>query len=231
MTSTDLLALSTARRWDIYGPVHKGLRLAHGAMAARLGSADFAGDVQPLLADLRAHLQIGAQHLAHEEEHIHAALAARASDAVATLDHQHAHHRARFAALDAAIKRVEHGDSLDRPGLGRVLYLEFSAFVAEDLLHMLHEETVVWPLLCALFSDDELMTIEQAIIASLSPDETIANMRMMLPAMNPGERAGLLTGMKAGAPPPAYAAVIEHAARPTLPHADFAELKRLGLAA
>ena len=96
---------------------------------------------------------------------------------------------------------------------------------------MLHEETVTWPLLCAQFSDDELMVIEQAIIASLSLDETIATMRMMLPALNPDERTGLLTGMKAGAPPQAYAAVIEHAARPTLPRADFAELERLGLAA
>ena len=56
-------------------------------------------------------------------------------------------------------------------------------------------------------------------------------MRMMLPAMNPEERTGLLTGMKAGAPPEAYAAVIEHAARPTLPRAEFADLERLGLAA
>ena len=231
MTSTDLLALSAARRWDIYGPIHKGLRRAHGAMAARLGSADYAADLRPLLAELRAHLEIAGQHLAHEEDYIHAALAARAPDAVATLEDQHEHHRARFAALEAAIARLEHGAAADRPGLGRVLYLEFSAFVAEDLLHMLHEETVTWPLLCALFSDEELMETEQAIIASLSPDETIVTMQMMLPAMNPEERTGLLTGMKAGAPPEAYAAVIEHAARPTLPRAEFAELERLGLAA
>ncbi len=96
---------------------------------------------------------------------------------------------------------------------------------------MLHEETQTWPLLCALFSDDELMAMEQAIIASLSPAETIDVMRLMLPAMNPAERTGLLTGMKAEAPPQAYLAVIEQAARPTLPRADFAELERLGLAA
>jgi len=231
MTTTDLLVLSAARRWDIYGPVHKGLRLAHGAMAARLGTADYAGDLDPLLADLRAHLELAAQHLAHEEEYIHAALAARAPDQVATLEDQHEHHRARFALLAAAIARVEHGSGADRPALGRVLYLEFSAFVAEDLLHMLHEETVTWPLLCALFGDDELMAIEQAIIASLTPDENIGFMRLMLPAMNRTERTELLTGMKAGAPPEAYSAVIELAARPTLAAADFADLKDLGLAA
>ncbi len=231
MPNSDLLALTAAGRWDIYGPVHKGLRYAHGQMAIRLGAADYGADPTPLLADLRAHLEIAAQHLAHEEAYIHTALAALAAEAVADLDDQHEHHRARFAALASAIARLEHADQASRPALGRQLYLEFSAFVAEDLLHMLHEETQTWPLLCALFSDDELLAMEQAIIASLSPTETIDTMRLMLPAMNPAERAGLLTGMKAGAPPQAYAAVIEHAARATLPIADFAELERLGLAA
>lgn len=231
MPNADLLALTAARRWDIYGPIHKGLRYAHGHMTIRLGAADYGADLAPLIADLRAHLEIAAQHLAHEEAFIHAALAARAPDAVAGLEDQHEHHRARFATLAAAIARLECADPAVRPALGRLLYLEFSAFVAEDLVHMLHEESQTWPLLCALFSDDELVAMEQSIIASLSPTETIDVMRLMLPAMNPAERTGLLTGMKAGAPQQAYAAVIEHAARPTLPVDDFAELERLGLAA
>jgi hypothetical protein len=49
--------------------------------------------------------------------------------------------------------------------------------------------------------------------------------------MSAAERAGLLGGMKAGAPPEAYGAVIELAARATLSAGDMAELERLGLAA
>ena len=69
------------------------------------------------------------------------------------------------------------------------------------------------------------------IIASLTPRENLSVMRIMLPAMSPEERIGLLTGMKANAPPDAYSAVIEHAARPSLDAPAMAELERLGLAA
>ncbi len=96
---------------------------------------------------------------------------------------------------------------------------------------MAHEETVVWPLLCSHFSDEALTDLEMRIVDSLSPEETIAVMRLMLPAMAPEERIGLLSGMKAGAPPKAYAAVMNQAAKPALASADFAELERLGLAA
>ena len=119
----------------------------------------------------------------------------------------------------------------DRLRLGRALYITFTAFVAEDFEHMAEEETVVWPQLCALFTDEELAGIEMAIIGELTPEENIGFMRLMLPAMNPSERAGLLTGMKANAPPEAFAAVIDLAARPTLAANDFAELQRLGLVA
>lgn len=231
MSDTEFLTQAVSGRWDIYGPAHKGLRLAHGDMAARLGRADFTRDQDKLLADLAGHLALGAKHLAHEETHIHAALDARAPGATADLDAQHDHHRARFDSLAIAIRAVQHAASADRPMLGRVLYLAFTGFVAEDLEHMRQEETIIWPKLCALFTDQELAGIEMAIIGSLAPEEVIAFMRLMLPAMNPAERTGLLTGMKADAPPEAYSAVIELAARPTLPANDFTELERQGLVA
>jgi hypothetical protein len=231
MSDLAFLTPAAAGRWDIYGPIHKGLRFAHAEMTMRLGRADFGADQSELLAELKRHLAMGAKHLAHEEEHIHAALEARAPGATSALEGQHDHHRARFEVLAAAIRALEHAAPTDRPALGRLLYLGFTGFVAEDLEHMAQEETEVWPQLCALFTDEELMGVEMAIVGSLAPEENIAFMRIMLPAMNPLERAGLLTGMKAGAPPEAYAAVIEHAARPTLPANDFAELERLGLAA
>lgn len=215
-------------RHDIYGPIHKGLRRAHAELMGRLGWADYAVDQSALLADLREHLRLGAKHLAHEEAHIHTALEARAPQGAARLDAQHAHHRMRFLEVEHHIRGVEAGGG---PAAGRALYLEFGQLVAEDLAHMHEEETITWPRLCALFSDHELIEMEMTIVGSLSPEDTIAFMRMMIPAMNPAERAGLLGGMKAGAPPEAFAAVFEHAVRATLGANDIEDLERLGLAA
>lgn len=230
MFNRDFENAAASRRWDIYGPVHKGLRHAHSQMLTRLGRTDYAGDLRQVIADLRAHLAIAAKHLGHEEAFIHAALDAAAPGSLLALNQQHEQHRARLTQLDVMIAALE-ATAAERDAHGRRLYLAFTAFVAEDLEHMRHEETEIWPRLCALFTDEQLADIEMRIIATLTPEDNITMMRMMLPAMNPAERVGLLSGMKAGAPPEAYAAVIELAARPTLPADDFAELQRLNLAA
>jgi hypothetical protein len=230
MFSKDFQTSTASRRWDIYGPVHKGLRLAHSQMIIRLGQADYVHGSDQLLCDLRAHLAIAAKHLDHEEVFIHAVLAS-APAYLLVLNEQHEQHRSRLAGLNAAIERLEVATPDQRPMQGRMLYLAFSAYVAEDLEHMAHEETEIWPLLCALFTDEQLADLEMRIIATLTPEDNIAMMRMILPALSSSERAGLLGGMKAGAPPEAYAAVIEQAARPALSDDAFAELQRLDLAA
>lgn len=222
----------TRGRWDIYGPVHKGLRLAHGQISQRLGAADWTTvDQSNLLADLRNHLRLAGSHLAHEDQHIHPILESLDAGVEADLSDQHDHHRARFATLDAQIASFEAGAVQDRETLGRALYHGFSLLVAEDLEHMHHEETVVWPRLCALLTDEELRQIEMSIVAELRPEDTIAFMSSMLPAMNRMERAELLAGMKAAAPPEAFAAVLDLAARPTLSCEDWADLQDRGLAA
>lgn len=201
---------SLAGRWDIYGPVHKGLRMAHGEMLIRLGCADWAGeDQEALITDLRSHLAIAGQHLAHEDRHIHPALASRAPASVEALEDQHDHHRGRFVRIEGLIDALSVSDHRDRADLGRALYQAFGGLVAEDLTHMLYEETVVWPALCEHFTDAELKAMEMEIIAALSPGEVIGFMRLMIPAMSHPERVALLGGMKADAPAEAYDAVIK----------------------
>jgi hypothetical protein len=220
----------TQQRYDLYGPIHKGLRRTHADFLARLGAADFA-EPTPLLDALRSHLTLCAKHLSHEEDFIHPALEQRSPGGASRLDQQHEDHREDLDRLERAITAVERAAPEDRARAGRDLYLTYATFVAADLEHMHEEETVVWPRLCALFTDAEMMGIEMAIIGSLAPEVNLAFMRMMLPALNRAERAGLLGGIKASAPPEAFAAVIQFAARPTLAPADMAALEAVGLAA
>lgn len=213
-------------RYDLYGPVHKGLRLTLSNLLVRLGSADFrpGPDADALIADFRAYLALGAAHLAHEEAFVHRALEARLPKAAERLECQHRGHALHFAELETLVRAIEAATPEHRAARGKDLYLAFSRFVAEDLTHMHEEETVTRPTLCALFTDAEQQALEGAIIASLSPDENLAFMRMMLPAMTPAERLGLMRGMQAAAPPEAVSAVLEFAARPTLASEDFRAL-------
>lgn len=227
MNSSKTAALPHGR-WDLYGPVHKGLRLAATDLMIRLGRVDplDAEALNGALDQLAAHLALAAAHLDHEETHIHPALAGRNPAAAARLSSQHADHRTAFAELDRLIGAAERAGPADAAARTRELYLAFSAFVADDLTHMHEEETITWPLLCALFTDEQLAEIEMNIISSLSPQENVGFMRLMIPAMNRQERAALLGGMKASAPAEAFAAVLEGAARPTLSADEFDDLGR-----
>lgn len=221
-------------RHDIYGPIHKAIRASHCELMTHLGRADFRDDavMEETLAALRAHFRFGAAHLRHEEEHIHSALVARAPQAVDVLEQDHAEHRAAFDLLECAIAEVEGSPPSLRGPAARRLYLAFSAFVADDLTHMAQEEQVVNPLLHTLFADAELQAMEAAIVASMSPDDSMAALAMMIPAINPDERVAFLGFVRATAPAEAFAAVIEVAAKPNLAANDWVDLAgRLGLAA
>ena len=213
----------TSGRWDLYGPIHKGLRFAYAEMLKGLGRTDFATPDATMEA-LRFHLNLCRKHLAHEERHIHPALEARVSGGAGEIERQHAEHREDFERLERAMAAVERAPREARAIAGRQLYLTFSSFVAADFLHMQEEETVFYPQLCALFSDAELMAMEMEIVHSLTPEENIAYLRLMVPAMNGAERRALLTGIKNAAPPAVFQAIVTEAVRPTLSAEDFAAL-------
>ena len=224
-TSSQLLA---AGRWDLYGPVHKGLRRRHAQLLQRIGSTDFAGDITDLLAELRCHLQMAAVHLMDEEAHIHRRLEARAPGATMQLESQHAGHRHHLDALEDALRVLEtdpHRTSLS----GHAVYLAFSRFVAEDLLHMAYEEEVTWPLLCALYSDEELAGIEADIVAHLPPALSAAVMGTMVAAVNTPQRIHLLRGIQAHAPAGDYARLVDAVVKPALSDEDLRPLHALGL--
>ena len=217
---------------DFYGPIHKGLRLALGQLLARLGSVELrdSAAVAGLLADLRAQLALSAAHLQHEDNYVHGALEQRAPGLSDALEDQHHRHRETFAELEALAAALETAEPDGRAAAARALYLRFSQFVAEDFEHMADEETRILPLLQQLFSDAELIEIEASILAATGPEEMIATGRMILPAMRPDERLVLMQEVRRSAPPEGFDALMELAARPSLPETEFLALRRgLGL--
>lgn len=220
------------QRHDLYGPIHKGLRLALSQMVVRIGTTDFAdpGAVGDLIAALRRQLTLSASHLEHEEDYIHTALEIRSPGATSNLVADHDHHRLEFRQIEALISMIEDAPFKDRPLLGRKLYLAFSRFVAADFSHMAEEELVTLPLLHQLFTDEELIAIEGAIVASLPGEEMVAFMQLAVPAMNSTERVGFMSFVRGGAPRDVFEALLADAIRPALNEEDYRKLE-LGLAA
>ncbi|HWA01098.1 MAG TPA: hemerythrin domain-containing protein [Caulobacterales bacterium] len=194
-------------RHDFYSPIHKGLRLGSARMLTALGNADWrdAAAARGLLQTLKTHLALAKEHLEHEDAEIIPPLRAKAPEMSNALDHDHEDHYATFRDLDEAIREVEAAPSPDQRAMcGQSLYIRFSIYFADDLVHMAREENEALPLFHALFTDAELQEMEGRIIASIPPARLTQYYEIMIPGMSPAERAAFLRYVQAVAPPEAY---------------------------
>lgn len=219
--------------YDFYGVIHKAIRLAQSQLVVRLGACggDDPAELSAVLDDLAGFLCLAEHHLANEDLHVHTALEARAPGSTVRLVQDHAHHRETFEELETLIVRAHNADAQDLGKALRDLYLRFTRYVADDFTHMAEEELLMLPILQSLFTDEELAGIEHTIRGALSPDELMGFGRLIVPAVPRADRIALMSGIRAAAPPEAFEALMNVAARPTLSEADFAHLSHgLGLA-
>lgn len=198
-----------ASRYNIYNDIHKTLRFFMSDTlhrAARMDAGDTA-DVAAGLAQVRELLAVLEGHLRHEGEFVHAAMEARCPGSSACTEHEHGEHRAAIDALLTLCTRVEATEGHVRAAHIGHLQRALSVFVGENFIHMNEEETVNNAVLWRHYTDEELVGIEHAIVATIAPEENALLMKWMLPALNPAERANLLRGMRAHAPAPVFEGV------------------------
>ena len=213
-------------RFDLYGPIHKLMRAELTELLVRMGRVDFANEsaATRIVGELEVMLVACEQHIEHEVRFVHPHLAARLPNALEKIDAEHGDHARFVTELRAQINAVNSAASPELRALaGHTLYLHYNAFVADTLAHMVEEERVLQPLIHRAFTDEELIDIHEGIIRSMSPEETFRTLGGMIPAVNGPERAGILGGMHAGAPPEAFNAFIAML-RPRLDDAAWAEL-------
>jgi hemerythrin-like domain-containing protein len=213
-------------RHDIYAFIHKGLRAFMAHMLVRTGRLDVhdVAELAEVSEELRALLAICRHHLDNENTYVHTAIAARQPGACEGIAHEHVEHTSAIAELQGMIDALP-GDAAAL----RRLYLRLSVFVAENFEHMQREETQMNAALWATHSDEEIMAIEQRIIASHQPEDMQVALRWMLPHLSPQERSAMLGGMRAHAPAEAFAGVLA-VIRPLLGGRDWRKLSQaLGL--
>lgn len=216
-------------RPNIYGPVHKALRAHMTDTLLRVGRLDVldVADCVDTLARVRQLLDDCLKHIAHENGFIHPAIEARRPGASAQVTRAHDGHERLVNDLHAAMRAFEAVSLEDVPcrmAASARLYMMLSLFVAENFEHMHEEETAVNDLLWATHTDEEIIELHDRLVASIPPQETMALMHWMLPQLGHAERVMVLADMRAKAPPPAFAAVQDVAAR-VLPALQWAKLR------
>src|SRR5262249_29295555 len=125
-----------------------------------------------------------------------------------------------LANLEILSDRMVEAIPTDRRGLAHRLYLGMASFTAAFMEHQAVEELEVNPALSIAIGPEKLLEIDQAIVASIPPEEMGRALALMLPAMNIDDRTEMLGGMKAGAPAEVFAQV-QLLAQSVLPPSDY----------
>jgi hypothetical protein len=114
--------------------------------------------------------------------------------------------RRTVALVDLAVSAAD-ADPGDQRRLTHRLYLDLAAFASSYLNHQDFEERELMPALQTAVGFETVLGIHESIVGSIPPDEMARSLAVMLPAMNLDDRAELLCGMRAGAPPEVFQGV------------------------
>ena len=88
----------------------------------------------------------------------------------------------------------------DALGMGAELYMKFSKFHGDYLLHTVDEETDTQHLLWENFTDPELHTIRGKIIAGFTPDAFEKWQSYIMPSITQSDIVMMMGGMRTAAP-------------------------------
>jgi iron-sulfur cluster repair protein YtfE (RIC family) len=189
-SSTLPKTLPAPPRVDLFGDIHKAIRFALSELLGQMGRAVFtdASSVERIVAQLEDVLSLCEDHRGHEDRLIFPSLGTRLQGTLDCAQAAHACRPVQIAELHALAEALRAAIDPRRQLLaGRTLYLHFSTFTAELLLHMAEEERVVQPLLEHFFTDDELDEVHGQLLAALTPEEKMRSAPWLLRAMNPEE--------------------------------------------
>lgn len=172
--------LRTARI-DLFGPIHRAIRFALSDALTLLGATRFEDPNENAFAVewLGEVLALCEGHLDVEEKIILPALRSRLTGSLASIASAHHAQTEGVQEMTALGEALLHTAKDSRVFIGRMLYLRFSTFVGENMLHMAEEEQVVQPLMERVFTDDELRAMHARILESLSPEERAMSARWM----------------------------------------------------
>ncbi len=190
---------------DFYTLPHRGLRWALCRCLIQAGKTDYGqtADLDVLQADLETTFGLLKHHLHHEEASIHPALARVVPGLVQIVEEEHAEHRHHMDELERRLERAR-----KRLDAGRGLYLCLSHFVAENISHMVVEETTVQRALDEHYDANTLSSLHDELIARIDHAEMVAFLRVMLPAMSQAERCMFLAGPRSGMPDELFAQLL-----------------------
>lgn len=211
-----------SHRVDPYREVHKGIRAMLGELVRQSGRVDFTD--APALAKFRAGAReifdMLESHAHHEDTFVMPVVREHAPRLAEVIEAAHVDQEGQLPELLASLDAIDPFAD-DAATRGHQFVVRLARLVGELLLHMSDEEEQIMPALWAALTDEEIMAIEQRLVASIPPEKMARFLGWMIPAMNATERVAMLTGAQQG-PAEVFAFIRDVARRSLTPEEDAA---------
>lgn len=192
------------QRVKLFEAAHKGLRNALSQFSYLLGKCDFnnAVDIAKLHSLGKDLFMMLSSHANDENSIILAALEAKVPGSSKHDMDDHERLELDQSAIEKMLDDIKELNTkgVDASGSGAELYMKFSKFHGEYLLHTVEEETDTQRLLWENFTDQELHAIRGKIIGRFTPEAFEKWQSYIMPAITQNDLLMMLGGMKANAP-------------------------------
>jgi hypothetical protein len=213
-TTTTPLIVETAAletvTFDIYRDIHKGIRNGLFSVTLAAGEVDPEDQVaiQALAQRWTDLVGVLVAHAEHEDAFVQPAIERFAPAYAAEIAEVHPRLEAQMAELEVLADRATDACPDQVRMLTHRFYLGLASFTAEYLQHQEFEEFEVMVMLSQHLTFDELLAIDNAIVASIEPDMMAKSAALMLPAMNIADQTELFEGARLGVPPEVFQGIL-----------------------
>ncbi len=202
------VSVKTMTRPELYTPIHKGIRGRLYQITIDAGKLDYTDDkalrgfnseLAPIISFIRLHHTL-------EEKFYHPLLSNEVPGSTAKLEEDHRLVEVMLTQLKAHYEGLvaKTGSFEKQARVGREFYLAFNRFIAFFLEHINFEEEVIERELWDICPAMDIMTSYGKMLGSLTREELVHSMDMILSSANLEELTGIFMGAKAGMPPEVF---------------------------
>lgn len=197
----------TNQRYNVFNPIHKGLRGMLYDTAIRLQQTDLSQpEAAPIIDQLEQILLFFDTHAEHEDRYILPHIRKHNAQLIDELEKDHEIDHRLTETLFTKIREWKAASSDEnRESNGQRIFFAFSEFIAFNLYHMNKEENVLIYLLWKHYTDAEIRGMEEQILRAIPPQILLTESRWMMRSINDREIIEWLAGVKQGAPAEVFA--------------------------
>jgi hemerythrin-like domain-containing protein len=216
-----IIKKETMQRYNIFFPIHKGLRAMLYETAIRLQQTTFsdADEAAETIDLVKTVVDLFESHAHKEDTYVLPAIAAYEPSVVAAFEQEHHEDHELGESLQKLVTAFGYATSPSAQlAIGEELTKAYTQFMVFNLKHMAQEEKCISPILWRYYTDTELHDITLQIMKAVPQHEMAFFSRWMVKGLNNMEILYWLKGVKNTAPEPAFQALLSITQEELHPH-------------